>query len=363
MASSAAMPCNEKFFTESQGQYGLEAGTTLGNGPYTFSTSYSWTHEESISLSRNSLYAGEQKPVPAGISFTIGAEIMNSANAIANGTVDAAPITGEQLEAAHAADMNLTSFEDTALGVCFNMQDSVFQNANIRSAFLKTLNREQVLSSLPENYSQAQSVIPPQTTLSGENYRTLAGECSLPAYEQGQGKAYLEAGLNELQLDSLPKVTILCLDSPGAKAIVNNLLENWNSALGYYLNLNAVSENELQSALRNGNYQLALCPLRADNDGPWELLNLFSSENPYNPAGYQNQDYNNLLSQIKASPGEDGAALCLQAENHLIQNLVFYPLVYEKRYFASAQNVTGIIFHPYNGGIDFIGAEKTEAEA
>jgi len=158
-------------------------------------------------------------------------------------------------------------------------------------------------------------------------------------------------------------VTILCLDSPGAKAIVNNLLENWNSALGYYLNLNAVSENELQSALRNGNYQLALCPLRADNDGPWELLNLFSSENPYNPAGYQNQDYNNLLSQIKASPGEDGAALCLQAENHLIQNLVFYPLVYEKRYFASAQNVTGIIFHPYNGGIDFIGAEKTEAEA
>ena len=74
-------------------------------------------------------------------------------------------------------------------------------------------------------------------------------------------------------------------------AIVNNLLENWNSALGYYLNLNAVSENELQSALRNGNYQLALCPLRADNDGPWELLNLFSSENPYNPADYQNQDY------------------------------------------------------------------------
>ena len=31
--------------------------------------------------------------------------------------------------------MNLTSFEDTALGVCFNMQDSVFQNANIAPRF------------------------------------------------------------------------------------------------------------------------------------------------------------------------------------------------------------------------------------
>lgn len=363
MASSAAMPCNEKFFTESQGQYGLEAKTTLGNGPYTFSTSYSWSHGESISLSRNSLYTGLQKPIPAGISFTIAAEIMDNANAIANATIDAAPITGEQLAAAHAAEMNLTSFEDTTWGICFNLQDSVFQNANIRAAFIKTLNRETVLSALPENYSQAQSVIPPQTTLSGEDYRQMAGECSLPAYEPSQGKPHLDAGLGELQLDSLPKVTVLCLDSPGTKAIVNNLLENWNSALGYYLNLKAVSSSELQSALRSGNYQLALCPLRADNDGPSELLNLFSSENSYNPAGYQNQDYNSLLAQIKASPGETGAALCLQAENHLIQNLVFYPLCYEKRYFASAQNVTGIIFHPYNGGIDFIGAEKAEVTA
>ena len=190
-------------------------------------------------------------------------------------------------------------------------------------------------------------MIPPQTTLSGENYRTLAGECSLPAYEQGQGKAYLEAGLNELQLDSLPKVTILCLDSPGAKAIVNNLLENWNSALGYYLNLNAVSENELQSALRNGNYQLALCPLRADNDGPWELFkSFFPRRTLIIPPVTKTRITITFLSQIKASPGEDGAALCLQAENHLIQNLVFYPLVYEKRYFASAQNVTGIISIP-----------------
>lgn len=363
MATSPAMPCNEKFFTETQGQYGLEASTTLGNGPYTFSTSYSWSHGESIYLSRNSLYAGEEKPVPAGVSFTIGAEIMNNANAIANGTIDAAPINGGQLESAHASNMNLTSFEDTTWGVCFNLEDSVFKNANIRNAFIKTLNREFVLSSLPENYTQAQSVIPPQTTLSGEDYRQLAGECSLPGYEPGQGKAYLDAGLAELQLDSLPKVTILCLDSPGTKAIVNNLVETWNTALGYYLNLNPVSASELQSALRSGGYQLALCPLRADNDGPSELLTLFSSENPYNPAGYQNQDYNNLLNQIKATPGEAGAPLCLQAENHLIQNLVFYPLCYEKRYFASAENVTGIIFHPYNGGIDFIAATKAQVES
>ena len=94
MASSAAMPCNEKFFTESQGQYGLEAGTTLGNGPYTFSTSYSWTHGGiHFPIPEQPVRRGA-KPVPAGISFTIGAEIMNSANAIANGTVDAAPITG-----------------------------------------------------------------------------------------------------------------------------------------------------------------------------------------------------------------------------------------------------------------------------
>ena len=73
MASSAAMPVNEKFLPNLKDSM---AGSRHypGQRPYTFSTSYSWTHGESISLSRNSLYAGEQKPVPAGISFTIGAE-------------------------------------------------------------------------------------------------------------------------------------------------------------------------------------------------------------------------------------------------------------------------------------------------
>lgn len=360
MATSPAMPCSEKFFTEAQGQYGLEAKTTLGNGPYVFTTSYSWSHGESISLSRSGSYTGDSQPVPAGISFTIGAPITNNASAIADGTIDAAPITEDQLQIARNADMHLTSFEDTTWGVCFNLQDPVFQNSSIRAAFVKTLNRDLALSSLSESYLPVQCVIPPQTSLSGDVYRELAGECSLPAYEPENGKAELAQGLAALQLDSLPKVTILCLDDPGAKTIVNNLLENWNSALGHYLNLNAVSQGELASALRNGNYQIALCPLRADNDGPAELLNLFSSESPFNPAGYEDPAYDSLLSQIKNTPGAAGAALCLQAENHLMQNYVFYPLCCEKRYFASGGDVSGIVFHPYGGGIDFMAAEKTE---
>ena len=36
----------------------------------------------------------------------------------------------------------------------------------------------------------------------------------------------------------------------------------------------------------------------------------------------------------------------------------FYPIAYEKRYFASAANVTGIHFLSYNAGIDFSQAVK-----
>ena len=50
----------------------------------------------------------------------------------------------------------------------------------------------------------------------------------------------------------------------------------------------------------------------------------------------------------------------MEAEKYLISSAVFYPLYIQNRYYASAKNVTNVIFHPYGGDIDFIAAKKIE---
>ena len=42
--------------------------------------------------------------------------------------------------------------------------------------------------------------------------------------------------------------------------------------------------------------------------------------------------------------------------------VIFYPLYYESRYYACGENVFGIVFHPYDAGIDFISAGKGERD-
>lgn len=357
MALSAAMPCNRAFFEQSGGQYGLEVTSVLGNGPYEFANRYSWEHSKSIALVRSVSYKGQNKPVPAGLSFTIGEALTNVAGAIAQGTVDAAPLPGDQLEEGEKQGFHMTSFEDTTWGLCFNTQNKVFGNLNIRKSFVQSLDRAYVLSAIPKNYTPAEDIIAPGTTLGGEDYRIQAGG-GFYLKQDDQVRAMLDTGLTELELEKLPSIRVLCLDDPQVKGMVNNMLELWSRQLGYYINMVPLSRSELNRRVKSGDYQLALAPLRAENDGPMEFLSLFSSRNTENPAGLDSSEFDAYLDQADHLPLNEGVEVYAAAEQYLNNQAVFYPLCYEKRYFAAAANVTGILFHSYDGGVDFINATK-----
>ena len=54
----------------------------------------------------------------------------------------------------------------------------------------------------------------------------------------------------------------------------------------------------------------------------------------------------------------EGVEYYVQAEQYLNNQAIFYPLCYEKRFFASAANVEGIIFHSSDRVVDFLHAVK-----
>jgi oligopeptide transport system substrate-binding protein len=356
MALPVAMPCNRAFFESTSGRYGREADAVLGNGPYHI-RSYGWEHGEYLKLSRSASYRGEQEPVPAGVEFVIGAEVKSTVGALMDGTLDAAPLPVEEVQAAEDAGMHLTGFEDTSWGLLFNQEDGVFQNDKLRRGFLLALDRDYVLNRIPEHFARADDILPPSTTYLGEPYRAAAGGGHFLSGEEN-AKDLVLAGLEELQRDAPGAVKVLCLDTAPMRAVVNNLLEEWSRSLGYYLNMEPLSLGELTARVARGDYQIAFAPLRAEEDGPQSFLSMFSSQSGNNPAGLQSAEYDALVV-----PGQDATAeQALQnyeaAERYLAEQAVFYPLLYETRYFASAANVEGIRFHPYRGGVDFLYAVK-----
>lgn len=360
-ASAVFMPCQEEFFFTTGGRYGLERSTMLCNGPFAIDGAYGWEHGSYINLRRSSSYSGNSKPLPSDIKFSIGkkkVDVSDPVAALTEGTVDAIAMPSELIGAAEKSGCSVIGFQDTTWGLCFNTQSDIMYNRNIRKAFTQAFSRENVLAHLPEGTTAAENIIPPETKLFGRDYREQAGGGSYYPPQDSAAAQFLAAGLQELGLEALPSVTILCSDDPEVKLMANEMLTEWNAQFDNYFNMEPLSEGELASRIAAGNYQIAICPITPEASGPLAVLDLFRSDNPSNPAGLHSAGYDETLSNAENQSGAEAAAACAAMERYLNEQCIFYPLFYESHYFASAPGVTGIVYQPYGGGVDFINAGK-----
>ncbi|WP_411675859.1 peptide ABC transporter substrate-binding protein [Caproicibacter sp.] len=362
-ANAVFMPCSRDFFESTSGRYGLEASYVLGNGPFRIDGKYGWAHDQYLNLRRSATYHGGTAPLPSNVDLQIEGDSLDLSKPVAtlkNGVVDAVSVSAAQAGKASADGCSIVSFQDTTWGLCFNTSSDLMKNVDVRKAFVQALDRKKVLSHLPQDTSAADSVLLPGTTFLGQNYRKLAGDPFLLSQDAGAAQT-LANGLRELGFskeDKMESVSVLCPNDENVKLMLNEMIISWNSQFHNYFNMEAMDKSDLLSKVKSGNYQIALAPITPDSDGPLSVLSLFRSGADGNFTKYSNTAYDALLSKGETGDGVKAADDYAAAEEYLSRQAVFYPLYYGKRYYAMAKGVTGIVFHPYQGGVDFIGAGK-----
>lgn len=360
-ATAVFMPCNQKFFESTSGRYGLERKYLLGNGPFVIDGKYGWDHGKYLNLVRSDTYSGNSKPLPSKLKFSIGnkeTDVSDPVKVLTTGTVDAIEMPAEQINAATAAGCTLTSFEDTTWGLCFNTQSDYMKNLKIRKAFIQAFSRSAVLSHLPAGVSKADYILNPSIHFEGKNYRSLVTDGPFYLCEDENAATLLKAGLAELSLPELKSISVLCPEDASAKLMLNEMLSAWNAKFKEYFNIDPLDSDTLTQRVKAGEYQVALCSIRPASDGPLSTLSLFESGSTENPAHLNDAAYDALLADAQSKTGSDASAVYANAEKYLNEQGIFYPLYYEKHYYACAEGVTGIVFHPYGAGIDFIHAGK-----
>lgn len=359
-ASAPFMPCSEAFFDATAGRYGLETQDILGNGPFVIDGSYGWTHDKSLNLAKSSSYAGEKQPLPSAVDFTIGgsaAELADPAALLTQKTIDAAQIPASAVPTARGLGCTFVSVQDTTWGLGFNMQSPVFKNEKMRLAFAQAFSRSAVLSHLPADTEAADGILLPKTTLNGRSYRTLAGG-PFTLKQSASAAQTFRQGLRELGLDGMESVAVLCPDDASVKLMANEMIAAWNKQFSSYFNIRPVSVSTLRSRVLSGDYNVAIYPVSPSADGPYAFLSTFLSTSAANPAGLKDAAYDALVSSAQTQGAQKAAAGYAAAEKYLNDKAIFYPLYYGKTYYALAKGVTGIVFHPYGGGVDFINAGK-----
>lgn len=357
-AGTHYMPCNRVYFEECAGHYGLSSEYLITNGPFTFTSIYSWDTNygsRKIELEPSSHYREAKKVSPAKLTYLIDYEdelVQNPVSALVSGNTDITILTENAAQEAAAQGCDIQVLDDAVTGLLFNSKADVVKYHEAREVFFKTLNRQELLDRRKDKKSgEAMGIMPDCVRWGGESYYA-DGVQMFPPEDPAVMTDVLPKLLKELDVSQLPSITVICPDDEESISLANGLLVCWNDRLGNAFNINPLPDAEFQECIATGEYQAAIYTLRAGGTTPYQVLKAFESSS--SPTLFENEEYDALLHSL------DFQLFSYRGlESYLQDQYIFYPLFSDKTYYVSSPMSRDIFAAP-DLTIDFSHAKKKE---
>ncbi|MBR6656680.1 MAG: peptide ABC transporter substrate-binding protein [Oscillospiraceae bacterium] len=347
LTNAAAMPCNRKFFEETRGRYGLGLSYTIFNGAYYVRRINNYSYV--LSPNEHSPIANEE--YENVYLFVKDDPKADAVNRLLEETVDCSVINPSDKDFLIEEGFDILESENTTWAMAFNTKDEVLKNNKIRRAISYAIDKTLLAPKIEENFRIAEAFVPPCVTLNGEIYRETVGE-EFAGFEFDPKIAsdLFKEGLEELGLTKLTTLTIICTEEfiPAMGFVQKSVQDN----LAVFINLVPVTEEELDSAVTSGNYDLALVPITPQYDNPSAVFSLFTDSD--NITGFYHEEFSKAVNS--ASQKEDYMAMAESfsvAEQMLLQAMPALPLFYETSYFAVSPRISGLDYSVYGGHITF----------
>lgn len=365
LAAPYAMPCQQAFFEETRGRYGLEAGMLLYNGPFRITR---WDNESGISLRRNTVYYDEA--VPIGVEFNIPSAIARTAETnfvsdpvqrFLNGTTDACKIDYELVARVERSGGSITAFEDTIWVLALNNRPARarrFSSVDVRQAVAYAVDRSLFDGSLPENMRATNTLIPPAITVNGISFREIAGNVSPLAYSPDLAQRSYRKGAADLEVDIFTFGHLLIPDDPVQSRLAGYVQRTLQQEIASPVGLERLPMEELLRRVKAGDFEAAILPLSTEYSSPAAMFDYFLSDSPTNFTGFSNEAFDSLVQSTSNLSTEERNEVYSQAEQLLLTECPVIPLYYETSYYGAAEGVSGIGFSPFVSGMRFESARK-----
>ena len=297
-ASPVYFPLREDVVSQNPETWTNDPGTLVSNGAYQLA---SWTHDGSIRMVKNAKYHQPDRAAQEELNFVLTADGEAVYNAFANGDLqfaDTVPLLRTQ-EAEEAGSLRVQA-RMGAYALVFNT--ATLEDAKVRQALSLAIDRARLTDEvLGDGSIPAGAIIPEGVpgAAPGQDFRGEAGNyLSIQASDYEANLEQAKSLLKEAGFEGgsgLPTVTYLTNDTEGNVKIAEAVREMW-SALGVKTEISALGWNEYVAAREAGEFDVARYSFSASGStDPVTFLDLWTSDNPLNLAGYQNQDFDQLI--------------------------------------------------------------------
>lgn len=250
-------------------------------------------------------------------------------------------------------------FQSTTWGILINQKDAVLSNPNIRKALFRLIEPEAYRQALPSNTEMVYAIVPGVITMLDQSFRDYAGQNILPAYDAQQAKELYKKGLEQLQIKQPENVRLYVIQDTGQEELFGYLSQIWQRELGFYVAVESVTEEEMNTVLKSGQFSMAFYPLSGSYNGADSILSTFTTGNTSNYAGYSSRTYDTYLTNgLQTFDMAVSAENFKNAERLLIEDGVYLPLYCEHEFFICAKGTQGILYDPQSKLAAFAYAEK-----
>ncbi len=341
LTTPAAMPCNQDFFTESKGRYGLTEETIMGNGAYILK---SWSKGEYLALRKNPQYHSATPVLNGGVSLYIQPDEEERKNDFNSENSYAISVSGDQAEQFSGKGNNIDENTNSVWGLVFNRNTTAFSGTTLAQALTYDMDRSKYETCLPDYLTLADAIVPPAVTLLEKPYRTLAQQVHAPAYDPNTALSLVQQTYNQLEISSLTDVTVILPEGSPHAEVFSYISQTWQKDLKVYFKVEQLPREEYETRLAAGDYDCALVELTGTYNSPEAYMSEFPG-------------VGGLLLQAQRVSLESSVEYYAQAEQQVLNAGDFLPLYFQANCFITNNSVTGFIRDISGQIIDFKNCE------
>lgn len=263
LSTSVAMPCNQEFFNNSIGKYGLDAEYIISNGNYRLSK---WNKEDfGIRLYKNEEYVGSFEAQNAAV-FISCVDDEAQVTRLSDGDSDMAFMPCAELENAEKAGVETQNVQN----IFWLMTISREFSPEVRRAFATAFSSGVYESVLQGGFSAAKSIYPEILKLNTDGI-------GMTPYNIDDAKTVMSAQISNMDDSKFPQSTLYYYNRDGAKELSTAIVGHWQQNLSTFVNIEA-SDNlsVLQKEIGESTLDFALFPVTAKSDSFSEYSKYFS---------------------------------------------------------------------------------------
>lgn len=367
LAFPSYYPLNEKFVKEKGEKFGLEADTTLYNGPFVMA---SWKHEQGWQLKKNDKYWDNKTVKLEEINYSVVKEVATKVNLYDTGSIDFTLLSGEFVDKYKSNKDEYGEYSEAStyflrLNQKRNGQDTPLKSKKLREAITLSIDKKGLANVILNNGSKATDQLVPKglaTGPDGKDYQdTFKNGLK---YDTKKGAAAWEEAKKELGKDQVT-IELLSYDDGTAKKIADYFKDQIEKNLKGVTVTTKIQPFKQKLKLESAqDYEVSFAGWSPDYSDPMTFIDMFESKSPYNQMSYSNPKYDEMVqkagNELLSDPKKRWETLGKAEKLFLEEDAGLVPLYQTGRAYVMKPNVKGIVKHNISPEYSFKWAYVTE---